>query len=83
MTRSKEKESKAEKHEVNKYFEEVAERMREREKTRYTGICQGCGDERGDLFLSDDPVLCGDCGLRAMMLGMGAVLIEKKPGEEM
>jgi len=58
--------------ETDRYFEEVAERMRERDKTRYTGICTGCGDERTDLFLSNDPILCGDCGLKAMMLGMGS-----------
>jgi len=53
-------------------WEEWGKKSRERYSTKYTGICPGCGDER-DLFRADDPVLCGDCGLRKMVLDNGGL----------
>jgi len=58
------------------YWQEVAKRMKEREATRYIGTCPGCGEQRPDLFLIDDPILCGDCGLAQMVKDMGGVRIK-------
>jgi len=48
----------------------------EREATRYTGPCPGCGEQRTDLFLIDNPVLCGDCGLEQMVKDLGGFRIK-------
>jgi hypothetical protein len=53
-----------------------------RQAAKYTGICPGCGQERYDLCSLDDPPLCGDCGLRQMVLNHGGVVIEKTPEPE-
>lgn len=47
----------------------------------HNGICPECHEERllNDLEL---PVpICGDCGIKAMVIGMGGVVIEKEAGE--
>ncbi len=58
------------------------EESRKRHATRYTGICPGCNKERTDLFRADDPILCGDCGLRKMVIDHGGLgLIKNKEGK--
>ena len=61
-----------------KWAQEERARYLRRKEATYTGICPGCGDQRPDLCSLDNPVLCGDCGLEAMMTGMGAVVLKKE-----
>jgi len=67
---------------TERFSKEQLAKWKERDDSRYTGICSGCGDERTDLFTVDDPVLCGDCGLRRMVLDMDGILLTVEEREK-